>query len=77
MSDATLERLGEAAKLVAKWCQPGALALPEIKSRLRAYAADCADASAARRAVRGALAGRRPVGHVCGAAPAADSGKRV
>lgn len=35
MSEATLERLGAAQKLIAKWCQPGALALPDIKARLR------------------------------------------
>ncbi|WFC97802.1 hypothetical protein MYAM1_000522 [Malassezia yamatoensis] len=34
MSEATLERLGSAQKLIAKWCQPGALALPDIKARL-------------------------------------------
>ncbi|KAI3627188.1 NUP170 [Malassezia furfur] len=34
MSEATLERLGAAQKLIAKWCQPGALALPDIKARL-------------------------------------------
>ncbi|PKI85193.1 Nup170p [Malassezia vespertilionis] len=36
MNDAaSLEQLGEAQRLLAKWCQPGALALPDIKARLQ------------------------------------------
>ena len=42
MSEASLERLGEAQRLIAKWCQPGALALPDIKARLRMWTTDAA-----------------------------------
>jgi len=36
MSDTgVLQRLGDAQKVIAKWCQPRALALPDIKARLR------------------------------------------
>ncbi|WFD19497.1 hypothetical protein MCAP1_001729 [Malassezia caprae] len=35
MSDTgVLQRLGDAQKVIAKWCQPRALALPDIKARL-------------------------------------------
>lgn len=38
MSDTgVLQRLGDAQKVIAKWCQPRALALPDIKARLRTY----------------------------------------
>lgn len=32
-----LARLDEAQKLIAKWCQSDALALPELKARLRTF----------------------------------------
>jgi len=36
MSDTgVLQRLGDAQKVITKWCQPRALALPDIKARLR------------------------------------------
>lgn len=40
MSDAAArlqQRLSDAQKFIEKWCQPGALTLPDVKARLRMY----------------------------------------
>jgi len=31
------QRLSDAQKFIEKWCQPGALTLPDVKARLRMY----------------------------------------